>query len=157
MPIVSSVLSEEGEQRDGRHWVNEVHTDHLGQTHVASWLAEPNDNASQIMADRVPSIEATLKTHEIETNVATILVLGSLTDTSLDHSTVNENFAVLREAYKTALEVEAVMAGDFLSSQSDAVLRNVFAMTQPQVNNLRTNKLTPAANTAASIRASSGA
>ena len=109
------------------------------------------------MADRVPSIEASLKAHEIETNVATILVLGSLTDPSLDHSTGTENFAVLREAYKTALELEAVMAGDFLSSQSDATLRNVFGMTQPQVNNLRNNKLTPAANTAASIRASSGA
>jgi hypothetical protein len=64
---------------------------------------------------------------------------------------------VLRSGYQSATRIEAIFAGDFLASLTDTQLRNLFGMTQGEVTTLRTNKLTPAANAAATIRATTGA
>ena len=157
MPITSSVLTQESAQADGRRWIEEVHTDHLGLRHVYRWLAAVGADANAVMAARVARILEQLEAAEIEANVSAVLARGSEAVTSLDYSTAAQNFAVLRVAYQTATRVQAVMIGDFLSSLTDAQLRTAFSMTQTQVNNLRANKLTPAANLATSIRATTGA
>lgn len=156
MPIVSSELSQDGPQSDGRFWVTEVHTDHIGRQHIIRWLAAVGVDAAAVMLARVIRILEGLEQREIEENMASILENGSEAATTTHYSTPAGNFAVLRTLYKTATRVESVMAGDFLSSLSDANLRAAFDMTQAQVTTLRANKLTPAANIAASIRAQTG-
>lgn len=157
MPIVSSVLTQEGAQKDGRKWVEEVHTDHLGLRHVFRWLAAVGIDANAVMLARVARILEELEAREIAANITSVIANGSEASTSTDYSTAAANFAALRGAYQTSTRVEAIMIGDFLSSLSDAALRIAFGMTQAQVTTLRTNKLTPAANLAASIRAQTGA
>lgn len=83
---------------------------------------------------------------------------GSLaTFPPLKYATLADIQTELRAFYSTATMLEAVMIGDYLNSRTDAVLRNLFGFTQPQVNTLRTNKLVPAATIAANVRASAGA
>jgi hypothetical protein len=157
MPINSSTFVEGLPQKDGRRTVTERHTDHLGVVHAFSWLT--NLTTAQIQAAvtaRATALLAELKAREIDTNVGLVKEDGSLAIYSLNHSTANENFVALREAYGTASRVEAVMIGDFLAARTDAQLRNLFGYTQAQVDTLRANKLTPAANTANAIRTAGG-
>lgn len=93
---------------------------------------------------------------EITNNIVQIRTLGSLAVPTFVKSTVAQNAAAVRIAYQTATQLRAIMIGDFLSSLTDAQLRAAFGITQAQVLVLRTNKLTPAANSAASIRAAAG-
>lgn len=157
MPIASSELTTEGVQADGRRWVEEIHTDHLGLRHVYRWLAAVGVDAAAVMASRVASILAGLEVNEIESNIAAVLADGSLAVTVTNYSTNAQNLAALRAAYQTATRGEAIMMGDFLGSLTDAQLRNVFSMTQAQVNSLRASKLTPATTAANTIRTSTGA
>lgn len=156
MPIVSSSVSSEGTQRDGRRWVHEAHTDHLGFVHARAYLAANGENVQENLAAYAVLIEARLTANEIAANVASVVAFGSQATTVLNYSGAAANFAALRVAYQTATRIEAVMIGDFLSSLTDANLRNAFNMTAQQVTNLRSAKLTPAANLAASIRATTG-
>lgn len=157
MPINSSTFTEGLAQKDGRRQITETHVDHLGFRHVFTWFAANGVDPTPVMTGRVAGLLNQLRDAEIDKNVAAIKFDGSLAVYTLDYSTVDENFAALRLAYQDASRVEAIMMGDFLSARTDAQLRNLFGYTQTQVNNLRTNKLTPAASAAATIRATTGA
>ena len=133
-----------------------MHTDHLGAKHERSYLVDAIYDVIAALAVYATQLAANLKQAEISGNIARIVTKGSLAVTILDHSTVDENFAVLRTYYKTATELEAIMSGDFLSARTDAQLKNLFGYNQAQVDNLRTTKLTPAAQAAAEIRAAAG-
>lgn len=73
MPIVASEIVEDAPQRDGRRWVRERHTDHLGAAHEFLYMAEAGTDAAAVMAARVPVIEAMLAEAEIEANLAEIV------------------------------------------------------------------------------------
>lgn len=156
MTIVSSVIVELSPQRDGRFWSAERHTDQLGIAYEFRSLLNANANATTVMNGRVASINETLRATEIITNIAAILADGQLATTSLNYSTAAENFAALRFAYQTATRTEAIFIGDFLSSLTNNQLATAFGITLAQVTTLRTNKLTPAAAAATTIRASTG-
>ncbi len=94
---------------------------------------------------------------EIERNIQDVTTNGSLATPVLILSTAAANFAALRTAYLTATKVEAIMMGDFLSTLTDGQLQTAFGLTAGQVTTLRTNKLTPAASAASTIRATTGA
>ena len=67
MPIVSSEYVLEGHtQADGRRYVNETHTDHLGGLHLVSYLAAVGADYAAIMASRVPGIEERLAEEEAD-------------------------------------------------------------------------------------------
>jgi len=71
MPIVSSRLAEDSRQIDGRRWVREQHTDHVGVVHEVVYMVE----AGQVV-DLVASavrIDAQLVEAEIAANEAEIL------------------------------------------------------------------------------------
>lgn len=156
MPIVSSVISDDAAQRDGRRWITELHTDHLGEQYRFAYLGPAGVDANAILSARVSGIAQALIDREVGRNVEEIMRLGSEATPTLRHSTVAENVLALRQAYASAARLEAIMAGDYLSARTDAQLRTAFSMTAAQVTTLRTNKLTPAANAAATIRAASG-
>lgn len=156
MPIVSSVIAEINPQRDGRRWVRELHTDHVARQYVRNYLTTALADIDAALAAYAVQLAADIKAAEIGNNIAQITANGSLAGTSTVYSTAAENFAALRLAYQTAVRVEAIMMGDFLSSLSNAQLQAAFGFTAGQVTTLRTNKLTPAASLATSIRASAG-
>ena len=112
-----------------------------------------DDHVAQIIARRAADIVQ----KEIDANIASVMLSGSLAAYTLDNSTAAQNFAALREAYRSATQTQAVMVGDFLSSLTNNQLQNAFGMTAGQVTTLRDNKLTPAATAAATIRAAAGA
>lgn len=157
MTIVSSETVETSLQADGRRYVREHHTDHLGVVHPRTWLAGAADNLAAALATYATNLAEALKQQEIAANIASVLSDGSLAVTTFQHSTAAENRSALWAAYLTATRVEAIFIGDFLNSLTNTQLQTLFGMTNTQVNTLRTNKLQPAATAAASIRAATGA
>jgi len=156
--IVSSVLdADEHAQADGRTWVRETHTDHLGLEYVYSYLAAAGTDTNAVMAARVATIDGYLTRNEIRTNIESVSRYGSLVPSvTLDYSTATQNASALREAYKTMVQAEAVMVGDYLNTLTNAQIANAFGITTGQAATLRTNKLAPAAALAASLRAETG-
>lgn len=117
MPIVSSIIVEDRAQADGRRHVRERHTDHVGGTHDAVYLAESGADAEAVMAARVANIEAQLKTNEINANLAK--ALNGETDTfTFQHSTGNENLIALRALFKDSTRWELVTLAHVLHHQN---------------------------------------
>jgi hypothetical protein len=154
--IVSSVIEEMGLQKDGRSWVREAHTDHLGFKHIRNYLAGAGlDTAAELAAYAVHLNEDT-RLGEILRNIDDVTTNGSLATPSTEYSTPAQNFTGLKLAYAVATRVEAIMIGDFFNTLTNNQLQNAFGLTAGQVTTLRTNKLAPAASLATSIRAASG-
>ena len=66
MSIVSSRITEERVQIDGRRYVTETHTLDNGKTHIVQYLAEKTMDIEKIMAARVVEIEDHLSQKAIE-------------------------------------------------------------------------------------------
>lgn len=156
MSIVSSVIAATDVQKDGRKWVRELHTDHVGVQYVRNYLAGALDNLDTALAAYALVLVANSNLGEIAKNVADIMANGSLASPTFVYSTAAENRQALREAYRNSTRTEAIMIGDFLSTLTDNQLQTIFSMTAGQVTTLRANKLTPAASLASSIRAAAG-
>lgn len=156
MSIVSSVVESDAVQKDGRRWIHEIHTDHLGLKYDRMWLAQAADNAATALAAYAGRLAADITAGEIASNVSQVMGLGSLASPVLNYSTAAQNFAGLRAAYLIATRTDAIMIGDFLSTLTDGQLQTAFSLTAGQVTTLRTNKLSPAVSLASSIRAAAG-
>lgn len=120
-----------------------------GANFAASFCTAIGETDSSVVAWANPA--------EIDRNLQQIKSLGSLAAVTLVASTAAQNASALRAAYATASKLEAIMIGDYLSTLTDTQLQNAFGLTPTQVTNLRTNKLTPAASTASTIRSAVGA
>lgn len=156
MAIASSETVSIAPQADGRRYVLERHIDHLGVIHERTWLAGAADNLAAALSAYATTLLDILRDREIASNITDILANGSLATITLQHSTAAQNRSALRDAYRTATRVEAVMIGDYLNTLTNAQLATVFNITTQQAATLRTNKLEPAATTAAAIRAAAG-
>jgi hypothetical protein len=157
MSIVSSETVSTSVQRDGRRRVEEIHIDHLGVQHPQSWLAEVAENLAAALALHAANWVEILRDREIAANIASVLSEGSLATVTLQHSTAAQNRTALRDAYRTATRVEAVMIGDYLNTLTNNQLATAFNITTGEAATLRTNKLEPAATIASGIRAATGA
>jgi hypothetical protein len=160
MAIVSSVLSKEGAQRDGRFWVLEMHTDQVGVVYPIRYLAPSGTLDAALnatMSARATQIGMDIATAEAQADLDRIKADGSLATVTTVYATISDVRAALRAAYVTATRTEAIMIGDFLSTLTNAQLQTLFSMTSGQVTTLRSSKLTPAASAAATIRAATGA
>lgn len=156
MSIVSSVVADIGTQKDGRRWVRELHTDHVGVKYVRSYLTGAIDDINAALSVYATQLASDITAAEIASNVTAVMANGSLATILLVYSTAAQNRAAGRAAYQNASRVEAIMIGDFLSSLTDGQLQTLFSMTSGQVTTLRSNRLTPAATNAAAIRAAAG-
>jgi hypothetical protein len=154
--ITSSTAAVDVAQIDGRFWVTETHTDTAGGQHVFQYLATAGFDYNTALANRAAALVIAIPQAEIAANILAVENLGSLATPTFVFSTPAANVAALRAAYQTATHLQAIMMGDFLSSLTDAQLETAFSLTAGQVATLRTNKLTPAANAAAAIRAGAG-
>lgn len=157
MPIVSSTVKVDRRPANGRGMVVCEHVWDDGQIEPAVFEAHSSEDANSRLAAQISAREAGRVRAEINSNVNQVMANGSLAVIVIHASTNAQNLAALREAYQSATKIEAIMIGDFLSSLTDANLRNIFSMTQTQLNNLRSNKLAPAATAATTIRATVGA
>ena len=156
MPIVASALTRVAPQADGRRWVHETHTDQYGEIYARAWLALAADDLNAALAAYATQLSADLVTGELGENLGRMQTDGSTASVITRHCTLAQLRTALRQAYQTATRQEAIMLGDFLSGLTDGQLQALFGMTALQVTTLRVNKLTPAANTAASVRAGQG-
>ena len=154
--IVASSTFEFFTQKNGRKTVHEIHIDLAGITHDIIYEAGAPDDLTAIMNAHAADLGVNLELAEVAANVMGITTIGSLFSPIFIYSTVAENVAALRLAYASATQLQGVMIGDFLNSLTDGQLQTAFGMTFLQVTTLRTNKLIPAANLAASIRATTG-
>ena len=71
MPIVSSRIAEDSRQIDGRRWVREQHTDHVGVVHEIVYIAEVGQTMDPVAS--AARIEAQLTEAEIAANEAEVL------------------------------------------------------------------------------------
>lgn len=156
MPIVSSTVTVEHAQIDGRRWAREVHTDHLGAQHIFDYLSEVGADVNAILAARAADLPAQLAAQEISTNIQAVKALGSLAIPAFQHSTASANASALREAYRAMVREEAIMTAGYLNTLTNGQLATAFGITTEKAATLRTNKLAPAAALATSIRAEAG-
>jgi hypothetical protein len=157
MSIVSSTVTTESAQRDARFWVHELHTDNIGLKYPFDYLANAGTDFNAKLAARATTLAAKIAADEINTNIIQIATQGSLAVLTFNYTAAVDQLPFARAAYVNATQMQAIMTGDFLSSLTNGQLQTIFSMTAGQVTTLRANKLTPAANAAASIRAASGA
>jgi hypothetical protein len=156
MSIVSSTVTVEHAQIDGRRWARETHTDHLGVQHIFDYLSEVGADTAAILSARAAGLPGQLAAQEISQNIQAVKSLGSLASPTFQHSTAGANAAALREAYGAMAQQEAIMTGDYLNTLTNGQLAAAFGITTGQAQTLRTNKMAPAAAVAASIRAEAG-
>jgi hypothetical protein len=139
MSIVASIAQIGHAQVDGRRYVIERHTDHVGVVHVAEYLADAAQTAEQrdaILAARAMQIDAQLKADE----VAACLANDRLTTVYI---TKADLAAFVRELYRNGAGEQIVRiarwirrriaAGDFTETQ----VRNAFGLTVTQWNTLK--------------------
>ena len=72
MPIVSSEITHDDPQIDGRRYITERHVDNVGVEHVFTYLGEADTDAEAVMLARVHGLEMNLTTGEMTSNVAAI-------------------------------------------------------------------------------------
>lgn len=156
MAITNSIIAEDAVQRDGRRWIREHHTDHLGVVHVITYLAAAAFDSAAALLARVATLELSLRDQEIAANLRSVIAEGENATITLVHSTAAQNRTGLRIAYQVATRTEAIFIGDYLNTLTDGQLQTAFSLTAPQVTSLRTNKLVPAAAAADTIRAATG-
>jgi hypothetical protein len=73
VPIVSSVITEDRRQVDGRRSIIETHVDHVGAAVQVFYLAESDADVTATMAARVPLLEAQAIEQEASANDAEVL------------------------------------------------------------------------------------
>lgn len=150
--IVNSIILEDRSQVDGRRHICERHTDHLGLHYCYAYMAASGFNASQALADRVATLNAALVTQDLEKAYRTVLAGGTPT---LTYATLDEAGTYLRGLYPTLTGEPACRVSVWLLAQTDTRLRNMFNMTQQQVNNLRT-RLTTRSNALTTMLSQTG-
>lgn len=143
-------------QASGLRFVTETHRDDFGVVVAAEYLADATIDYAAVMNARAVSIAAAKVAQEIDRNIAAIRSQGRNAVLTLKYSVRADNISALREVWRDANREESVMIGDYFASLADAQLRSIFGKTQIQVETMRSNRLTPAANTAANIKTAAG-
>lgn len=139
MSITSSVYSTGHEQRDGRRYVREEHTDHLGVLHVFEYLWDGLADRDSIMGARAVRLAHNLAVQEYVERVSFDGWTGPL-----QHQTAAEFANKLRFEYRESKRermcelawwlIRRIAEGSFTDNQ----VRNAFGMTVTQYNAFKT-------------------
>jgi hypothetical protein len=155
--ITTSQVVSDDVQADGSRVVRERHVDSTGREFILVNSVQAGFDAQAFLTSRASMILASEVARELSDDLAAILNDGSQAVLTFNYATVAQLRTALRDAYRSASRMQAIMIADFLSSLTNAQLQNLFGFTAAQANNFRTNQLTPAATQAAAIRAAAGA
>lgn len=137
MSIASSTHTLGPVQADGRRYVTERHTDHLGNVYLAEYLAAPGANYAAIRTARAAQIEAALPEGETDA-----MLDGSTV--APQHQTPAQLLGRLRERYRGASREQAARIASWLMDRldagqvTDAQLQSAFGLTAAQWSALKT-------------------
>lgn len=156
MAIVSSQITSNNLEVDGRRRIDELHIDDQGAQFSFTYLADVGVDADAQLASRATALPTMCANSEIALNIANVKRLGSLAVPVFKYSTLTQNAVALSAAYIGATHLEVIMMGDFIASLPDVEIEAALGLTTDQVSTLRTTQLIPAAATAAAIRGAIG-
>lgn len=151
MSIVASAIIADHPQVSGRRRVTEAHTDHTGAVHLIQYVAGPSTDVATVLAARVPLIEADLATAEIAGNLE-----RTADGWSFRHCTRAQVAAAIRERFKTATGIDALLLAERIAPLTDAQLKAAFGLNDAGVTALRA-KLTNMVAKLDAARAETGA
>ena len=136
MPIISSRIAEDSLQADGRRWVREQYTDHVGGVHERVYMAL----AAQVidLQAQVAALNQQLIDEEIQRNLAAIYADGPLAVVSVVHASTAQNGAAVREVYKTVTREQVWALGAFLNTLTNPQIGNLFGVSGAPLTALRT-------------------
>jgi hypothetical protein len=147
MSIVSSVAVVGHLQRDGRRYVTERHTDHLGAVHAREYLApfgQTQTERDALLAQHATEFALSLAVAEYLLRVSEDGWPGPL-----EHQTAAQFADKLRFEYRESVRERVCYLAWWLlrrineGSFTDAQVRNAFGMTAQQYGTFKTNKLEP--------------
>lgn len=139
MSIISSSADLFQPQADGRRWIIERHTDHLGVVRERGpYLADASYDPDGDLASRAAEMNAALAAGELSRDVAEIAEVET-PRVSTEFCTRAQLAARLREAFMAARGVRALRIGAYIDANlTDAQLKTLFSLTNAQVTALRT-------------------
>ena len=126
MAIVSSVLIDTSPQIDHRFWSGERHTDQLGVVYIYRSLLAAGTNATTVMTNRIPSINALIIANETSANLTSVETLGSSATVTNNYVAQAAMDLAVRQAFQTATGITAILIGDYLRTLSVARLTVAF-------------------------------
>lgn len=147
MTIVSSTAIVGHTQSDGRRYVREQHSDHLGVVHEVEYLAQfdqTDEGLASTLSGRVAQLEEALAASEYANRVN-----FDGWQEPLQHQTASQFADRLRLEYRfSARERVCYLAWWLLrrineGTFTDAQVRSAFGMTTLQYTTFKTNKLIP--------------
>ena len=156
MYIVSSAITSDNVEADGRRRVDELHIDDKGTKFTFSYLAESDFDVNAKLAERAAELPSLLASNEIAANIYNVSQMGSHAVTTFDYSTRQQNGLALQTAYRSATGVAVIMMGDFIAALQDAEIEATLGLTSAQVTKLRTDVLITASMIASVIRGATG-
>ncbi len=155
--MVSSVITAQSVQKDGRVWVTEQHVDSLGAQYTVTYLAhDASVVAAHLAADAVSLLTAAASA-EVATNVNGVITYGSLFTPTLNYSTIAQNANALTAIWLTLTQTQAIMLGDYFNIIPLSGLESTFGWSVAQATQLSAQYFVPYAALAASVRAAAGA
>lgn len=156
--IASSVIVSTGVQKDGRIWVQEVHTDTLGTQYQHIYLALATDNQNANLAAYAVQLLANLVAAEIAQDLYLIETQGSNAVVTTVYCTLDQIMQQARPLFAIVTGVIAVNLGDWFNMRSFVELQNAFGFINvSQYNTFKAQWFTPNANLATSVRTATGA
>ena len=129
MPIVSSQITEDSRQADGRRWITEKHTDSVGKAYQVKYLAESDTDVNVVMSARVSAMDQML----IDTEIAVYL------------DRIENGLDVIGETYIETVQADRALrflewAKELIRNNTLEPLRYAWKVTEPftetQINNL---------------------
>lgn len=138
MSIVSSIFIAGHAQIDGRRYVVEEHTDHVGTVHRREYgpVEDSVDKAALLVVNAVQLVEQ-LAEQEFADRITAVKPLA------LDHQTAAAFAARLRERYRSMEREDLARIADWILDQitaghiTDLQVRNAFGLTTTQYNALK--------------------
>lgn len=133
MSIVSSSFSVGHAQVDGRHYVVETHTDHLGVLHLREYLADVTADCAAIAADYAVRLAVTLAEAEFEDRLGNVI-----TPIAPQHQTIVQFAARLRARFLGSEREDTARIATWILAKLDGgqitstQIRSVFGLTVPQ-------------------------
>ena len=126
--ITLSIIASQQVQADGRIWVQEMHTDNMGVVHPITYLAAAAANLATALATHATNLAATLRSGELSTDVSQAQQFGSFATVTNNYSIQAESDLAIRQAFLTAIGINAINLGDYLRTLSVARLTVAFSL-----------------------------
>jgi hypothetical protein len=135
MPIVTSEVTDDSPQIDGRRWITERHLDQVGAAHFRTYMALSDQVIDP--SDTVSILDQELIDTEIQRNLAVIYTNGPAASVVVVYASLSDIRQALREAYRTVTREQAFALGAFLNTLTNPQLGTLFGVSGAALTALR--------------------